>query len=112
MASSPVARLQQLIVQPSAYSAEELDELRQLGIHCLHLPNQHIAAMQIRSSVEIVDAIRRFDKASADLVAATNRLTRWILGLTVAAVLIGVAGVIATAWPYLVWWVQHGFRFR
>ena len=25
---------------------------------------------------------------------------------------IGIGALIATAWPYLVWWITHGFRFR
>ena len=38
-----------------------------------------------------------------------QRNTRWkgIFTLGLAA-----GGIVASAWPYLVWWVQHVFRFR
>jgi hypothetical protein len=32
-------------------------------------------------------------------------LTLWLVGA-------GVLQATATGWPYLVWWVRHGFRFQ
>jgi hypothetical protein len=38
-----------------------------------------------------------------------GRKTQWI---GIFALGLAAGGIVASAWPYLVWWVQHGFRFR
>lgn len=40
-------------------------------------------------------------------IATANRMA-W---LTFWLVLVGSATAVAAGWPYLVWWVTHGFRF-
>ena len=107
-----VRRLQDLLVKDSPYSESELTELRTLAIQTFFLPNKHSFALPLRSAVEVIDSIRRFDKASADLIETTNRLTRWILGLTVLATILGAGSIVASGWPYLTWWISHGFHLR
>jgi hypothetical protein len=38
-----------------------------------------------------------------------KRRTNWI---GIFALGLAAGGMVASAWPHLVWWVQHGFRFR
>ena len=44
-----------------------------------------------------------------DRQRAKERKTNWI---GIFALGLAVGGIVASAWPYLVWWAQHGFRFR
>jgi hypothetical protein len=65
-----------------------------------------------RLALEQIRSIRLFDKASGELVATTNKLTTLILVLTCLAVVVGIANVVATAWPYLTSWVNNGFHLH
>lgn len=71
-----------------------------------------IGMLHGRLALEQIRSIRTFDRASADLVQTTNRLTCWILCLTILAATLATVNVIATGWPYLTWWIKHGFRFH
>jgi hypothetical protein len=75
-------------------------------------PSYVVEKAQLRSSIELIDPIRQFDKASSDVVGVTNRLTRWILALTIIAIVLALINAVTTGWPYIVWWVTNGFRFR
>jgi hypothetical protein len=44
-----------------------------------------------------------------DRKRSKQRNRQWI---GIFAVVLAAGGIVAGAWPYLVWWVQHGFRFR
>ena len=50
-------------------------------------------AVHLRASIELIRSMRQFDKASAALVETTNNLTRWVLGLTVLASLLGAGSL-------------------
>jgi hypothetical protein len=111
-ATSPVAK--NLLHQGDPLSAENTQELLSLWSHPTNaMVRPHIIGMfQGRMALEQTRSIRLFDRASRDLVAATNKLTKWILLLTVLATVLAAALVVATAWPYLTWWIDDGFRLH
>ena len=45
---------------------------------------------QLRSNLEVIVAVRSFDRASAKLIQTTNTLTTRILWLTLAAIGLGI----------------------
>jgi predicted PurR-regulated permease PerM len=45
--------------------------------------------------------IDRFNQSSTDLVNTTNRLTKWILGLTITAIIVGVLNAVPTWLLYM-----------
>lgn len=67
---------------------------------------------QVRIEIELIRAIREFDRASADLVKTTNRLNSRLYALTWVMVGVGLLGALASAWPNLVWWAYHVFGLR
>ena len=78
------ARFIELITQDADLSDDEVREMRRLTKHD---SRQHVQGMAaIRTSLDNIMAIRRFDKASANLINTTNRLTKWVLGLTILGV--------------------------
>ena len=52
---------------------------------------------KLRSSLEMILAVRRFDKSSAELVQTTNKLTSKILLLTYIAIGIGLLQIVEAA---------------
>lgn len=107
-------RFNALLAKEGALSNEDVQELLSLWSHPTNaMVRPHIIGMfQGRMALEQIRSIRLFDKASGDLVATTNKLTKWILFLTVLATVLAASGVVATAWPYLTWWIGNGFRFH
>ena len=103
-----------LLRQGAALSDEDIQKLLSLWSDpTKDMVRPHITAMfQGRMALEQIRSIRLFDKASGDLVGTTNTLTRKILVLTVLVIILGVVDIVATAWPYLTWWICHGFRFH
>jgi hypothetical protein len=93
--------------QPKSFTSVELDFLRSNIKRLAHYNDRTQSVAQTRVAVELLDAIQRFDKASGELVTTTNKLTRRILILTWVMIGIGVLGAVASAWPYLTWWLQH-----
>ena len=83
------ARFLQLVEQPEPLTDHELHELRGM-IKMVAYTQPHVQPMALmRANIETIDSIRRFDKASAALIETTNKLTRWVLTLTVLATLLG-----------------------
>src|SRR5258708_32844718 len=107
-------RFYALLSQIAALSDEDIQELLALWSHPTNGMSRPliIGMFQGRMALEQIRSIRLFDKASADLVATTNTLTRRIFALTVVTTLLAAAGIVATAWPYLTWWMDHGLRFH
>jgi hypothetical protein len=103
-----------LLKKNTALTDAEIDRMRQLlAMSSALMVREHILGMaQLRSQLDLIGAIRGFERASSTLVETTNRLTRWILLLTVAGAVVGIANAVATGWPWAVWWVKHGLRFR
>jgi hypothetical protein len=56
--------------------------------------------LEIRASVELIRAIRRFDAASGRLVKTTNRLT-WIV------IFLGVVAIVIPLAPLVIAWFRH-----
>jgi hypothetical protein len=59
-------------------------------------------AAQVRSTQELIAQLKQ---ASEDSKRTTSRIAY----LTFALVVMGLAQSVATAWPYLVWWIKSGF---
>ena len=106
------ARFDEILRQPHTLTDEELAELLTLINLAPYAHPQVQALVNLRMSLETIDSIRRFDKASAALVTTTNRLTQQIIYLTWVMVGIGILGAITSGWHPLTWWITHGFHFR
>jgi hypothetical protein len=92
-------RLIELLRKDDALTDVELREMRRLNNQ---EAKSHVQGMAlIRMSLDGIEAIRGFDRASADLIKTTNRLTRWMLWFTILAVLIAVAALIPAWLPLL-----------
>ena len=104
-------RLIALLSKEGTLRDEDVQELVSLWSHpTTNMVRPHIIGMfQGRMALEQIRFVRRFDRASGDLVATTNRLTWWILVLTVV---LPTVSIVASAWPYLTWWITHGFRLH
>jgi len=111
MAKTGQARLEELLYQPESLTDDDITELRSLVKIVQHVPYSQSAAL-LRMAIENIDSIRRFDKASGELVTTTNRLTTQILWLTWTMLGVGLLGALASGWSNLAWWVKHGLRFH
>ncbi len=78
-------RAQELMRKPGSWTDREIKELYTLTDGFAVGGTVIRELTQIRSNIELIDAIRGFDKASADLINTTNGLTKRILRLTVLA---------------------------
>jgi hypothetical protein len=76
-----------------------------------HLPTTPGEVVQIKVSMELIRAIRRFDEASGVMAERSNKLNRRLLYLTIVMLVVGILGAVASGWPYLVWWLINGFRY-
>jgi hypothetical protein len=87
------ARFYFLLNQPNALTDEEIGEFRGLMSKAtFDMVRPHILQKsQLRVALDLMESIRRFDRASGSLVATTNSLTKWILAFTVLAVVLGLA---------------------
>jgi hypothetical protein len=86
-------RVQELVKKTSEWTDNELSELRRL-MDGLAVGGGVIQALaQFRTNVELIAAIRKFDKASGELVETTNKLTRNGLWMSGAALMIALASL-------------------
>jgi len=103
-----------LIHQIESLSDEDITEM--LGLLSKTTPNMvrpHVIGMlHNRVGLEQIISIRCFNKASGLLVEETNKLTNRLFLLTVVTIVLATVSVVVAAWPYIVWWVSHGFRFH
>jgi hypothetical protein len=108
------SRFYSLLTKADSLTDEEIVELRSvLQRSTAGMVRPHIIGMaQLRVALDLTESIRRFDRASGIMVETTNALTRWILVLTAVAVILAATSVVASAWPYLIWWIGHNFRFH
>jgi hypothetical protein len=60
-------------------------------------------AAQVRTNQELAAALA---KASED----SGKLQSRIVLLTVVIALAAIVQAVATAWPYLIWWIKHGLN--
>ncbi len=99
-----------LLFRPAELTDDELRQLR--GLISVD-SRDHIQGMaMIRASLDNIAAIRKFDKASAELVSTTNKLTEKIVRLTYVMLGIGLLNALASGWTPFTWWLTHGFRFH
>jgi hypothetical protein len=107
-------RFADLIRKQGPFSDEDVETMRDLvsKMNFSITQNYVVERAQLRTEIELIDSIRQFDKASGDLVGITNKLTWWILGFTILASVLALINAVTTGWPYIVWWVTNGFRFR
>ncbi len=89
--------LKTLITQTDAFSEEQIEDLRKYTVSMGNVGTDCRDRAQFRAAIETIAAIKQFDTASAKLIDTTNRLTRWILALTILAVLFAGASL------YLSW---------
>lgn len=64
-------------------------------------------AAQVRSTQELIAALKNASASSDALSKRVLSLNRVLVWLTLALVVVGLCGALATAWPYLAWWWQH-----
>jgi len=92
MAANINARNQMLdILKKEKITDEDLDELQRLCSQMGDLADIFSSTLgreaNFRMSIELIVAIRSFDKASANLITTTNKLTTWILIVTCVALI-------------------------
>jgi hypothetical protein len=110
----------EFLKQEEQFTAEDLAELRKSVATITNFHNVALYhSIDMRANIETLDSLRllrasidRFDTSSAALIETTNKLTLWILRLTVLATVLGAGSIVASGWPYLAWWAEHGFRFH
>lgn len=97
--TDPDKRMLEIIKQNAEITDENLSELRSL-LSQLTSAAQSIFAgsysnvAAFRMNIELMAAIRTFDKASANLIRTTNKLTKRILILTYVVVGLGLVSAI------------------
>lgn len=64
-------------------------------------------AAQVRSTQELIDALKKASASNDALARRVLGLNRALVWLTFALVVVGSCGALATAWPYLASWWQH-----
>jgi len=109
-------RFYELIGKDEPFTDDDLKAMRQ----CLHhtnfnmLRNHVVGKAELRVNVELIEAIRQFDRATGKTAAATNDLaektrllTVRIYWLTWLLVPIGLLNALASGWYPLVAWLKH-----
>lgn len=95
MALTAPQKFVELLRKQDAYSEDEIQELRRLCF-AMAEQNDYRRVAEFRASIELIDSVRKFDKASGELVSKTNKLTARIILLTYIAMGIGVLQLIET----------------
>jgi hypothetical protein len=85
-----------LLAKVDSLTDEDMHELRILLSHpTSNMRRPHIlAASQLRLGLDLIDSIRRFDRASSDLVTTTNRLTIVAIGIAVVGLVIAIVSLV------------------
>ena len=85
-------QLQKAFQAKDAFTAEDLDILRK---NCGDIPYLSSRGdwVTFRMDVELIDAIRKLDETSTNLVSTTNRLTAVMLAVTIVGVIATIVGV-------------------
>jgi hypothetical protein len=113
-------RFYDLLGKQAPFTDEDLAAMRECLQHTNFnmLRNHVVAKAELRGSVELLDSIRKFDKASGqmaavtiDLAEKTRNLTVRIYWLTWVMIGVGFINAVASGWYPLVWWLKHAFRF-
>ena len=92
--------------KPDRYTPEDLQQLREglFGASAAFARTENHVWLSSRLSVETLTSLaelnlslRKLDQDSSNLITTTNKLTAWILGLTVAAAFLGVIQLLVAA---------------
>ena len=89
-------RFNELIKQIYPFTDAELQELRVLLSKATNaIVRDHILGKaQLRTILDLIESIRKFDNVSTELIQTTNRLTGRVLTLTIWLVVLGFLGLI------------------
>jgi len=85
MVEEDLQKLKELLKQTRPYSEEDIAELRRSASGLTHSGMDVQAWAQVRSSVELLDAIRRFDRGSSRLMWATIVISAFALVVALVA---------------------------
>ena len=100
-------RFTELIEQPQPLTDEDVSELRGM-IKMLAYTQSHVQPMALmRANLETIDSIRRFDRASGELVSTTNLLTEKVRKLTVLGVVFAGIAAILAGWALWLTWLGY-----
>ena len=96
-------RTYKILTKEGSLTDEDITELRKL-IGKVGMTKTFYSDMaNFRMNTELIAAIRTFDKASADLITTTNKLTNRILILTYVVVGLGLISVIPVVRDLIRW---------
>jgi hypothetical protein len=87
VSNDDVLRWWKLYVQDEPYTDEQLAEFRKVVRAGPEIGDVYHKVQHTRVMLELIDAIRRFDKASGEMVKRGNRINTWVLVFAVVAVL-------------------------
>ena len=104
-----VNRLKELIGS-SAYTDTDIDEIKSLLAQNVIVSPTYLPYVHFRATLELIQVIRKFDKASGVLAAETKLLTARIYLLTYVMIGVGMVGAIASGWYPLTAWLKHIFH--
>lgn len=90
----PKIRMHKILTKEGEITDEEITELRKLIAPAFPGGSTTSDLPHFRMNLELIAAIRSFDRASADLITTTNKLTKRILILTYVVVGLGLISVI------------------
>jgi hypothetical protein len=100
-------RMHEIFKKEGEMTDEEIAELRRLIANSGSLTGIFSGSFSnvanIRMNIELIAAIRSFDKASANLITTTNKLTKRILILTYVVVGLGLISVIPEVRDLIKW---------
>ena len=86
------------LVHNSGYSDGDLEEMVPLLAKGLFTVAASVPTAQFRATIELIQAVRKFDKVSTELITTTNNLTERIRQLTIwGLVVAGLGAVVAAA---------------
>lgn len=95
-----VEKMQSLLAKSGEWADEEIEELRKLA-NLLGIAGSTIRDIaQLRSNLEVIVAVRKFDRASAELIRTTNKLTTRIYVLTGVVLFFGAIQTLFTVLNY------------
>lgn len=93
------------ILKKEKVTDDDLEELQRLSSQLGSLMGTFSSTLgreaNFRMSIELIVAIRGFDKASAGLIATTNKLTKQILWLTRVGIAIALIALIPVVRDFL-----------
>lgn len=97
------------LLSSSAYTDDDIDQMQMLLAKGVSVTPTYLPYVQFRATLELIQAIRRFDSSSAASSGAANKLARRVLVLTIITVVVGLIGAVSSGWYPLTAWLRHIF---